>query len=44
MLRIKIDLLEGGKPYYAKPFPIPKIQEVALKAELNSSINIGVLK
>ena len=32
----KIELLEGAKPYHAKPFP--------LKTEVNRLINIGVLK
>ena len=40
----KIELLEGAKPYYAKPFPIPKIQKETLKTEVNILINIGVLK
>ena len=40
----KIELLEGAKPYHAKPFPIPKIHEETLKTEVNKLINIGVLK
>ena len=38
----KIELLEGSKPYHAKPFPIPKIQEETLKTDINRFINIGV--
>ena len=40
----KIELLEGVKPYLAKPFPIPKIHEEKLKTEVNRLINIGLLK
>ena len=31
----KIELLEGAKPYHAKPFPIPKIHKETLKTEVN---------
>ena len=31
----KIELLEGSKPYHAKPFPIPKIHEETLKTKVN---------
>ena len=27
----KIELLEGAQPYYAKPFPIPKVYEETKK-------------
>ena len=30
----KIELLEGAKPYHAKPFPIPKIHEETLKTNV----------
>ena len=40
----KIGLLEGGKPYHAKPFPIPKIHKETLKIEDNRLVSIGVLK
>ena len=30
----KIGLLEGAKPYHAKPFPIPKIHKETLKIEV----------
>ena len=29
----KIELLEGAKPYHAKPFPMPKIHKETLKTE-----------
>ena len=38
----RIELLEGAKPYHAKPFPIPKIHEET--TGVNRLINIGVLK
>ena len=38
----KIELLEGAKPYHAKPFPIPETHEETLKTEVNRLINIGV--
>ena len=40
----KIELLDGAKPYHAKPFPISKIHKETLKIEVNRLINIGVLK
>ena len=40
----KIELLEGAKPYHAKPFPIPKVHEETLKNEVNRLVKIGVLK
>ena len=40
----KIELLEGVKPYHAKPFPIPKVHEETLKTEVNRLVKIGVLK
>ena len=40
----KIELLEGAKPYHAKPFPIPKIHKETLKSEVNWLINISVSK
>ena len=39
-----IELLEGTQPFYAKPFPIPKVYEENLKTEVNRLVNIGVLK
>ena len=44
VLENKFELLEGAKPYHAKPFSIPKIHEETLKTEVNRLINIGVLK
>ena len=40
----KIELLEGAKPYHAKPFPISKIHELTLKTEVNRLMNISVFK
>ena len=40
----KIELLEGVKPYHAKPFLIPKTCKATIKTEVNRNINIGVLK
>ena len=34
-LEYKIELLEGARPYHAKPFPIPKIHKETLKTEVN---------
>ena len=39
-----IELMEGAKPYYSRPFPIPKIHECTLKVELDRLIKLGVLK
>ena len=40
----KIELLEGAKPYHAKPFPIPKVHDETLKTEVNRLVNIEDLK
>ena len=40
----KIELLEGVKPYHAKPFPIPKLHKEIPRTEVNRIVNIGVLK
>ena len=40
----RIEYKECSKPYYAKPFPIPKIHEETPKIELNKLIKIDVLK
>ena len=39
-----IELKEGAKPYYSRPFPVPKIHERTLKVELDRLIKLGVLK
>ena len=39
-----IELLEGGHPYHAKPFPIPKVYKETLETEVNRLVSIGVLK
>ena len=41
--KYKIELLEIAKPYYTKPFPIPKIRKESLKIEVNRLISIVVL-
>ena len=40
----KIEILEGAKPYHAKPFPIPKIQNDTFETEVNISRKIGSLE
>ena len=40
----KIELLEGAQPYHAKPFPIPKIYEEALRTEFNRLVSRAGLK
>ena len=39
-----IECKEGAKPYFSRPFPIPKICEHTLKVELDRLIKLGVLK
>ena len=39
-----IELKENAKPYYAKPFPIPKIHKLTLIKDVNRLIKIGVFK
>ena len=41
---ISLELIEGAKPYHAKPFPVPKSLEVTTKKEVSRLTNIGVLK
>ena len=40
----KIKLKENVKPYYAKPFPIPKVHKPTLKKEVERLVKIGVLR
>ena len=40
----KIHLKEGAKPYYARPYLIPKAFEKTLKYELRRLCRLGVLK
>ena len=39
-----IDLKEGAEPYHAKPYPVPRVHEATLKAEVERLCTIGVLK
>ena len=41
---VDLELKEGAKPYYGKPYPVPKAQEQKLKDEIQRLINFGVLK
>jgi hypothetical protein len=41
---VSFDLKEGAKPYYGKPYPIPKIHEATLMKEIDRLVLIGVLK
>ena len=41
--RYIIELKKNGKPYHAKPFPIPKTYKPTLKNELDRFIKKGVL-
>ena len=41
----KIELQEGAISYHAKPFPVPKIHELALRKEIGTLVSeIAVLK
>ena len=39
-----IELKEGAMPYHAKPYPVPRIHEATLKAEVERLCQVGVLK
>ena len=39
-----IELREGVEPYHAKPYPVPRIHEATLKAEVERLCTVGVLK
>ena len=39
-----IELKEGATPYHAKPYPVPRIHEATLKAEVERLCVVGVLK
>ena len=39
-----IELKEGATPYHAKPYPVPRIHEATLKAEVERLCQVGVLK
>ena len=40
----KIELLKGAQLYHTKSFQIPKLHEETLKTEVNTLVNIGILK
>ena len=39
-----VELREEGKPYHARPYPIPKAYEQTLKMEVERLCKVGVLK
>jgi hypothetical protein len=39
-----IELKPNAKPYYSRPFPVPKIHEATLKIELECLTKAGVLE
>ena len=41
---IDLELIEGAKPYHARPYPVPRIHEVKTKKEIDRMVAIGVLK
>ncbi len=40
---ISLELIDGAKPYYAKPYKIPKAYEAVTKKELDRLVRIGLL-
>ena len=41
---VDLELKEGARPYYGKPYPVPKSQEKKLKAEIERLVKYKVLK
>ena len=41
---VELELKEGAKPYYGKPYPVPKSQEKKLKEEIKRLEKYGVLR
>ncbi|GFH61176.1 hypothetical protein CTEN210_17652 [Chaetoceros tenuissimus] len=41
---VEIELKEGATPYATRPYPVPKIHEKQLKAEIQRFIDLGILK
>jgi len=41
---VSIELKDGAKPYYDRPYPIPQIHKATLMKEINRLVGIGVLK
>jgi hypothetical protein len=39
---VKLDLIDGEKPYHARPFPVPHSLETTTKTEMKSLTNIDV--
>ena len=44
LLTVSFELKEGAKPYYGRPYPIPKIHKATLMKEIDCLVAIGVLK
>ena len=40
----KIELKEGVKPYYSRPYPVPKIHEETMKKECSRMEKLGILR
>ena len=40
----KIELKEGVKPYYSRPYPVPKIHEETMKKECVRMEKLGILR
>jgi len=41
---VSIELKEGATPYHGRPYPIPQIHKATLMKEINSLVDIGVIK
>jgi hypothetical protein len=39
---VRLELIDGEKPYHARPFPVPQSLEVTTKTEMNRLTNIDV--
>jgi hypothetical protein len=44
LLPFSFELKEGARPYYGRPYPIPKIHKATLMKEIEHLVAIGVLK
>ena len=42
--KVKLELLDGAKPYHARAFPIPRVHLETLKVEVDRLVQLGVLK
>ena len=41
---VSIQLKEGAKPLYSRPYPIPKVHKANLMKEIDQLVLIGVMK